>query len=205
MVIEEIRESPWFAKDTLPEYLVTLAVQSSEAIDTSVVIEIEQLMGFSQMTIMHCLLNETDNNQIKVAYQLICDNRMNLIANASYTDAAHLGINPPAWKSLAPRITPVKPTIVSEHGAVTSIQVLSSSFGQMTTEPQYTTNVNRPKARAKWHYGIRSRSHPYDIMLEIYRAVQNIGMRFKSMDPYRIRCIYTTASDAKVFQQNLRV
>ena len=50
-----------------------------------------------------------------------------------------------------------------------SILVLSSSMPKTPTS-------NKRKLRSKWHFGIRSRSPPLEVMLEIYRALKNLGM-----------------------------
>lgn len=42
------------------------------------------------------------------------------------------------------------------------------------------------------HFGIRSRSPPLDIMLELYRALQNTGMQWRTLGPYQIRARYIT-------------
>lgn len=38
------------------------------------------------------------------------------------------------------------------------------------------TPIRKHKTRSKWHFGIRSKSLPLDIMLEIYKALKKIGM-----------------------------
>lgn len=34
---------------------------------------------------------------------------------------------------------------------------------------------NKKKGKTRWHFGIRSRSYPLDVMCEIYRALKNLG------------------------------
>jgi hypothetical protein len=64
--------------------------------------------------------------------------------------------------------------------------------------------AKKPKNRSKWHYGIRSKSPPLDIMLELYRALQNTGMQFKTIDAYHIRARYITPRKAEiVFEMQL--
>jgi len=52
------------------------------------------------------------------------------------------------------------------------------------------TPIRKHKTRSKWHFGIRSKSLPLDIMLEIYKALKKIGMKWKSIDQYHIRVLY---------------
>lgn len=46
------------------------------------------------------------------------------------------------------------------------------------------------KSKSKWHFGIRSKCPAWEVMLEIYRSLQNVGMEWKTMDPYHLRCRY---------------
>jgi hypothetical protein len=128
-------------------------------------------MGFSKPTIIHAL-NEADNNQIKVAYQLVIDKRQ-----------MGLSQSPPAWNSK------LKTQMEKLSQKNSSIQILSSSVSKVSLESQAPKSA---KPRAKWHYGIRSRSDPLDVMLELYRAIQSVGMTWKTIDTFHIRCKYLT-------------
>ncbi|TIB81684.1 Pkinase-domain-containing protein [Wallemia mellicola] len=46
---------------------------------------------------------------------------------------------------------------------------------------QQSTSVKKSKA-SKWHFGIRSRSPPMEVMLEIYRTLKSLGMEWKKKD-----------------------
>jgi len=41
------------------------------------------------------------------------------------------------------------------------------------------SGVREKKVRTKWHFGIRSRSPPMEVMLEIYRTLKTLGMEWK--------------------------
>ncbi|KAJ2708704.1 Protein kinase, partial [Coemansia spiralis] len=45
--------------------------------------------------------------------------------------------------------------------------------------------------RTRWHFGIRSRSPPADVMAEVYRALQQLNMTWKHFNPYHLRAKYT--------------
>ncbi|KAI9314060.1 kinase-like domain-containing protein [Dichotomocladium elegans] len=47
---------------------------------------------------------------------------------------------------------------------------------------------NKPKS--KWHFGIRSKCPVWEVMLEIYRSLQNVGIEWRVIDLYHIRCRY---------------
>jgi carbon catabolite-derepressing protein kinase len=68
--------------------------------------------------------------------------------------------------------------------------VLNSSLPDQLPEPHHlasyanakrTTPVEKRerKHRTKWHFGIRSRSPPMEVMLEIYRTLKTLGMEWK--------------------------
>ncbi|KAJ1673525.1 Protein kinase, partial [Spiromyces aspiralis] len=58
--------------------------------------------------------------------------------------------------------------------------------------PQRQASVlkKKPRTRPRWHFGIRSRSPPADVMAEVFRALKQIGMQWKILNPYHIRARY---------------
>ncbi|KAI9098802.1 kinase-like domain-containing protein [Phlyctochytrium arcticum] len=200
--IAQIRELEWFKKG-LPDYLQPLPDQIDHVnaeIDESIVKEVAKKTGYSDETIQ-VALEETENNQIKVAYELVAGYRR-LLAGVKHSPHHNfrtylLSESPPAWNA------PNRPTD-TEPPSTSSIQVLSSSLPksdsilaplppQLSTTPlnQPSSSSRRHKVRSKWHFGIRSKSAPTDIMLEIYKALKSVGMKWRTIDPYHIRCIYT--------------
>ncbi|KAF8621753.1 hypothetical protein AX15_007546 [Amanita polypyramis BW_CC] len=65
--------------------------------------------------------------------------------------------------------------------------VLNSSLPEQLSEPHHLTSYmsakrtggREKKYRTKWHFGIRSRSPPMEVMLEIYRTLKTLGMEWK--------------------------
>lgn len=55
------------------------------------------------------------------------------------------------------------------------------SSGQ-TSESSVASAPTR-RARSQWHFGIRSRSHPLEIMLVLYRTMESLGMEWCSKTP----------------------
>jgi carbon catabolite-derepressing protein kinase len=41
------------------------------------------------------------------------------------------------------------------------------------------------KSKIRWHFGIRSRSEPLEVMLEIYRTLKTLGFEWKEKEPER--------------------
>ncbi|EIW64478.1 CAMK/CAMKL/AMPK protein kinase [Trametes versicolor FP-101664 SS1] len=70
--------------------------------------------------------------------------------------------------------------------------VLNSSLPEQLPEPHHlqsyanakrATPVKEKKQhRTKWHFGIRSRSPPMEVMLEIYRTLKTLGMEWKEKE-----------------------
>ena len=67
--------------------------------------------------------------------------------------------------------------------------VLNSSLPEQGPEPHHLTSYasarrtgagrDKKQHRTKWHFGIRSRSPPMEVMLEIYRTLKVLGMEWK--------------------------
>ncbi|KAL1408496.1 Protein kinase [Vanrija albida] len=49
-------------------------------------------------------------------------------------------------------------------------------------EPPIPNFETKPLQKPRWHFGIRSRSPPMEVLLEIYRVLQQIGMEWKLKD-----------------------
>lgn len=129
-------------------------------------------------------LRETVNNQVKVSYQLISDHRQ-MVADAQ------------AFNSKT--VQALKATFASPDKSPTrsSVHVLVSNLPKAGEAPP-APPATKKKSRTKWHFGIRSRSAPGDIMLEIYRALKNVGMEWRTLDPYRLRALYVSQMGAEI-------
>lgn len=66
--------------------------------------------------------------------------------------------------------------------------VLNSSLPEQLPEQHHLTSYASAKRsgakekkqhKTKWHFGIRSRSPPMEVMLEIYRTLKTLGMEWK--------------------------
>jgi carbon catabolite-derepressing protein kinase len=68
--------------------------------------------------------------------------------------------------------------------------VLNSSLPEQLPEQHHLTSYvsakrsgaagrEKKQHRTKWHFGIRSRSPPMEVMLEIYRTLKALGMEWK--------------------------
>ncbi|KAJ2696740.1 Protein kinase [Coemansia sp. IMI 209128] len=73
---------------------------------------------------------------------------------------------------------------VPESGAPSP---LAQSVETADTAAQATSRKRAKATRTRWHFGIRSRSPPADVMAEVYRALQQLQMTWKHFGPFRLR------------------
>jgi carbon catabolite-derepressing protein kinase len=77
-----------------------------------------------------------------------------------------------------------------DENEVNHFEVLNSSLPEQLPEPHHlasyanakrSTPVEKKekKHRTRWHFGIRSRSPPMEVMLEIYRTLKTLGMEWR--------------------------
>ncbi|KAJ2050388.1 Protein kinase, partial [Coemansia sp. S2] len=64
---------------------------------------------------------------------------------------------------------------------------LAQSVEAAETSAQAASRKRAKTARPRWHFGIRSRSPPADVMAEVYRALQQLQMTWKHFGPFRLR------------------
>ncbi|KAG0026728.1 Protein kinase [Podila clonocystis] len=250
ITIAEIRQNAWFNVG-LPEYLQPLPQGSADDafcnLQDDIITELMKKMNFSKETVVQAL-EERQNNQIKVAYQLVVDHRR-MIENASHMSPqkpfqSFLATSPPPWNVTEKDGSPSKSTTGSSAGSAlksglegdtsdesvadspvpSSIAVLSTKYAttafhqaavlgnsslgggipipvkssplQGSIQPPATQR--RMKARPKWYFGIRSRSAPREVMAEIYRALSNLKMKWKIINPYHLRAKYEYAEGFEV-------
>ncbi|KAJ7292691.1 snf 1 [Mycena rebaudengoi] len=67
-----------------------------------------------------------------------------------------------------------------DPNAPSNVAILNSSLrAPDTTPPAGRANPRRPPKTARWHFGIRSRSSPMEVMLEIYKTLSGMDMEWK--------------------------
>ncbi|KAG0260429.1 Protein kinase [Mortierella polycephala] len=74
----------------------------------------------------------------------------------------------------------------------------SGSYTSASSTSLPAATQRRMKARPKWYFGIRSRSAPKEVMAEIYRALSNLSMRWKTISPYHLRAKFEYAEGFEV-------
>ncbi|KAF7732742.1 Protein kinase [Apophysomyces ossiformis] len=243
ITIQEIRQNPWF-NTNLPDYLRPLPTtqdDSCQPIDDSIVTELCKKMNYPK-EVIYKSLKEKDNNQFKVAYQLVVDHKRLLQDSKHNNVQSFFATSPPPWNTTFDSRSEVHDEDANNDG-VSSISVLSSSLPQSEIQmppkdpsswwaspngcqpippitgtpppgaiPSALSRANSSrgrsaqqqkylsaqasqykrsqKPRSKWHFGIRSKCPAWEVMLEIYRSLQHVGMEWRTLDTYHLRCRY---------------
>lgn len=92
-------------------------------------------------------------------------------------------------------IAPIQGTPPPGAMAPSSISNLTNTINSRQNTRQLPINApsqtKKPtKSKSRWHFGIRSKCPAWEVMLEIYRSLQNVGMEWRTVDPYHLRCRY---------------
>ncbi|KAG0380460.1 Protein kinase [Mortierella sp. AD032] len=141
ITIAEIRQNAWFNVG-LPEYLKPLPQGSNEDafcnLQDDIITELMKKMNFSKETILQAL-EERQNNQIKVAYQLVVDHRQ-MIENASHMSPqkpfqSFLATSPPPWNATDKDASPNKSTVGSSVGSALKSGLEGDTSDDSTDSP----------------------------------------------------------------------
>ncbi|KAG0275602.1 Protein kinase [Linnemannia exigua] len=141
ITIAEIRQNAWFNVG-LPEYLKPLPQGSNEDafcnLQDDIITELMKKMNFSKETILQAL-EERQNNQIKVAYQLVVDHRQ-MIENASHMSPqkpfqSFLATSPPPWNTTEKDASPNKSTVGSSVSSALKSGIEGDTSDDSTDSP----------------------------------------------------------------------
>ncbi|KAJ2855294.1 Protein kinase, partial [Coemansia erecta] len=113
--------------------------------------------------------------------------------------------NPYSYRSESSSGSPIPPNAIANNIAASGIvpsplaprtkdiEMADANSDTNSEAPQRRPTVMRKRAkltRTRWHFGIRSRSPPSDVMAEVYRALQQLDMKWKHFNPYHLRARY---------------
>jgi carbon catabolite-derepressing protein kinase len=194
ITIHEIMQDEWFTTD-IADYLLPNDVQKKHTgIDENAVSTLIRTMGYDRDEILETLRSNTQN-EIMDGYLLIKENKilMDDIKKQGPQESdkleAYLSQSPPAeyehrengHKSKAEITYPLSPAI-NHKDSTSTIAILPTSLPQIhranmsgLDSATKITPISSKKSKTRWHFGIRSRSYPLDVMGEIYRALKNLG------------------------------
>ncbi|KAK9464410.1 kinase-like domain-containing protein [Lipomyces arxii] len=217
ITVREIMQDKWF-KVNLAEYLLPPEDKSGAEIDDTVVGALGRTMGYDKEEVYDALKNKAESNEIRDAYELMRENKLmdttnNEFASSPMTwDQGGLRSN---QGSLHRKGNEQTLTFDSHHLSSalnaadistpnTTIAVLPSSLptyhraNMLAKHPELSANLERlaqshvattRRSKTRWHFGIRSRSYPLDVMGEIYRALKGLGAEWAKPteeDPWTI-------------------
>ncbi|KAF9198498.1 Protein kinase [Haplosporangium sp. Z 27] len=138
ITIAEIRQNAWFNVG-LPEYLKPLPQGITDDIfcnlQEDIISELMKKMNFSRETIIQAL-EERQNNQIKVAYQLVVDHRR-MIENVSPQKPfqSFLATSPPPWNGTEKDGSPAKSMTGSSAGSALKSRLEGDTSDDSTDSP----------------------------------------------------------------------
>ncbi|KAF8518606.1 kinase-like domain-containing protein [Gautieria morchelliformis] len=72
-----------------------------------------------------------------------------------------------------------RPPPPESHFAVLPSSLPGNAFVPAPSNPRHLSGRDKKPRNPKWHFGIRSRSPRMEVMLEIYRTLQALGMEWK--------------------------
>ncbi|VDP99089.1 unnamed protein product [Trichobilharzia regenti] len=138
------------------------------------------------------MLNNDPSDHLSVAYHLIIDNkRFGSVLNPEEVNNFYVatGIDSP---SATTANTPSSPTGSSANShCASATQSLTPNYGQVSSQAQSALAAGAAAAsgmkRFKWHLGIRSQSRPWDIMHEVFKAMNSLGYEWKVVNPFNVR------------------
>ncbi|TYH42705.1 hypothetical protein ES332_D11G080400v1 [Gossypium tomentosum] len=175
LTIPEIRQHPWFQAH-LPIYLAVPrpdTTQQAKKVDEEILQEVVR-MGFEKNHLVESLRNRVQNEGT-VAYYLLLDNRFGV-------PSGYLG----AEFQETMETTSFNPT--------NPIEAAAPGVGHSL--PGYTDNqaMDLRSPERKWALGlqgylfIQSGGQPFQIMMEVLKALQAINVRWKNIGHYNMKC-----------------
>ncbi|PPR93120.1 hypothetical protein GOBAR_AA27551 [Gossypium barbadense] len=169
LTIPEIRQHPWFQAH-LPIYLAVPrpdTTQQAKKVDEEILQEVVR-MGFEKNQLVESLRNRVQNEGT-VAYYLLLDNRFGVPSGylgAEFQETMETtSFNPP-----------------------NPIEAAAPCVGHSL--PGYTDNqaMDLRSPERKWALGLQLEGQPFQIMIEVLKALQAINVRWKNIGHYNMKC-----------------
>lgn len=185
ITIPEIRQHSWFAMH-LPRYLAVPppdTVTQAQRVDPET-LEVVVKTGFDRQMVIDSLRQRL-HNKATVAYYLILDNRRKAAKEVS---------------GLSEGVVHSRSGYMGAETGGEELQQGAMGQGQMDTGQQgfmrgaQTGQIQqRMIAERHWALGVHTRRLPADIMAEVFRALQVLGIGWKRHAPYNIKCRYVSS------------
>ncbi|EDK36741.2 conserved hypothetical protein [Meyerozyma guilliermondii ATCC 6260] len=202
ITIHQIMEDPWFRHDVEAYILPPDVSHAKIDVNDDVVAALSATMGYDRDEILSVIQRANESgtqpsSEILDAYLLMKENH-SLVKDIKKTKGDQmdnfLSSSPPKamLNSATHRAPGVQSSLTYQTLATvpdlstlpnSTIAILPSSLPSMhrafmmdkTNPDAKIAPVSNKKSKTRWHFGIRSRSYPLDVMGEIYRALKNLG------------------------------
>mgnify|MGYP001068457702 CR=1 FL=1 len=205
ITIHEIMEDEWFKQGMADYLLLpdlSKTQNNKIEIDEDVVSALTMTMGYDRDEILNvigkcnsCDQPQKQSNEILDAYLLMKENhplvrdlKKSKKENDSYYQSSPTPTFIPNSTSNAPGVqqsltyqtlatVPDLSTLPNSTIAIlpSSLPSIHRAFMMESNSQTQINPVSSKKLKTRWHFGIRSRSYPLDVMGEIYRAIKNLG------------------------------
>jgi len=169
ITIPEVRQHPWFTLH-LPRYLAVMQAETvvgSPRVDEEMLNETVRL-GFDREMLVDSIRSRAQN-KATVTYYLMCDNRRRMPSSGYLRSELNEG----------PAPTQALPST-------------SATPGPGMSHPSSSNNSSMPQQRLvaerKWRLGVHARGHPSALMAELFRVLQALGVQWKKLAPYNLKC-----------------
>ncbi|KNC77421.1 hypothetical protein SARC_10115, partial [Sphaeroforma arctica JP610] len=151
-------------------------------------------MGVEREEMLHAIHTAGDNDALKIAYNLVRDSQR----MKELSESKHDGDGDRGMFTDAERKQHEKPSdgMAPLEELPTMGMYISQSKTGVSAQP-----VSRSTKKSRWHLGIRSRSQPYDVMSEVYRAMKSVDLSWKVVNSYHV----ITRKTHPVTKQELKV
>ncbi|KNC77420.1 hypothetical protein, variant, partial [Sphaeroforma arctica JP610] len=136
-------------------------------------------MGVEREEMLHAIHTAGDNDALKIAYNLVRDSQR----MKELSESKHDGDGDRGMFTDAERKQHEKPSdgMAPLEELPTMGMYISQSKTGVSAQP-----VSRSTKKSRWHLGIRSRSQPYDVMSEVYRAMKSVDLLKVSLQLYKV-------------------
>lgn len=208
ITIEQIMKTEWFNTDFPDYLKKEMSEVKGSAINEEVAQNLIATMGYNKEEVYDILKQKyvdgsssVDNNEIINAYEILLENKKYAGENGKNDIDTVQSNLPPTWAKNGNQTNSNDGAIASDKNilaydltnladqvsANSTISILPTSIplyhraAMMSQDPGIEKRippVSSKKSKIKWHFGIRSRSYPLDVMGEIYRALKNLGAQW---------------------------
>lgn len=190
LTVIEIMQDPWFRFNIDKSLLPPEIAEDQEHITDLSLLPALNKLGFTEYQILETLHKQGDSsNEIYGLLRLLKDKR-ELELNSFEKNKKCLVINGNSETNSALTFKKFHgASLIESLNSDSTIAILPSSLPAYhranmiaygSPSMRQLNPVSKKRSKTRWHFGIRSRSYPLDVMCEIYRALKNLGAEWST-------------------------